>query len=163
MNVWEDRLESLRALGYSSYEEYLASKLWKRIRSRRFRFKGARECRYCGKASEQLHHASYSIRTLAGKHLNALVPICKFCHEFGSVKKGRVLSPKAATRRLIARAKRLGVDPRRTFRREPMRRRRKPNKANQAKQRAVAEGQAILDTIDERSARAKLKAGQSRR
>ncbi len=73
-----DRL--LKSLGYASYWDYLASPLWKTIRTRAFRLKGS-GCVLCGARAEEMHHRKYTKETLLGLTLEWLEPVCKGCHK----------------------------------------------------------------------------------
>ncbi len=73
-----DRL--LKSLGYTSYWDYLASSLWKTIRTRAFRLKGS-GCVLCPCRAEEMHHRKYTKDTLLGITLEWLEPVCKGCHQ----------------------------------------------------------------------------------
>ena len=78
---YQQREESLRVLGFSSYEQYLSSPIWYFLR--KMVMKSSRGmCRGCyiNKAT-QVHHMSYSPRVLLGHRLEKLVPVCAMCHE----------------------------------------------------------------------------------
>jgi len=74
------RARTLYCLGFSSYREYLRSKLWRGIRQRVFAAKG-RICVLCGCKAAQIHHRSYDRATLMGLLLTFLEPVCVKCHE----------------------------------------------------------------------------------
>ncbi len=74
------RWKVLQSLGYASYEEYLNSSLWRRIRGRVFNLRG-RVCLVCKGKATQVHHLSYRVEVLTGEGLSQLVPICNKCHE----------------------------------------------------------------------------------
>lgn len=77
-NPYAERNRSLETLGFRSYEAYLESGLWKRIRDRKL--SSAPACGRCGKKARQLHHGSYDLATMSGESLDALIPACDKCH-----------------------------------------------------------------------------------
>ena len=78
---YEQREESLRLLGFGSYEQYLSSPIWYFLR--KIAMKKARGmCRGCNiNKATQVHHTSYSPRVLLGHRLDKIVPVCDMCHE----------------------------------------------------------------------------------
>ena len=78
---YKQRDESLRELGFGSYEEYLRSGVWRWIRKQVMR-RARGLCQSCkiNKAVE-VHHTSYSVRVLLGIRMQALVAVCSMCHE----------------------------------------------------------------------------------
>lgn len=70
----------LRRLGFASYEEYLASDLWRTIRGRILERDG-NLCQTCGKPAEVVHHKNYDRPVLEGKQDFQLVSLCHVCHE----------------------------------------------------------------------------------
>lgn len=70
---------NLRALGFSSYQAYLASEMWAEIRGKVLERDGEK-CRLCGKPAGQVHHTSYAREVLAGRDLHRLAAICGGCH-----------------------------------------------------------------------------------
>jgi len=73
------RNETLLRLGFSSYDEYLQSDLWRRIRKKAMRAND-RQCVLCGATATEVHHTDYSEETLLGKNPDALLPLCNTCH-----------------------------------------------------------------------------------
>ena len=69
----------LELAGFDSYDEYLGSRLWKRIRARVYLVKGSL-CSYCGGKANQIHHEDYTEENLKGKSLDHLYPACSLCH-----------------------------------------------------------------------------------
>ena len=63
-----------------SYNEYLASPEWASIRLEVLRLHD-HECACCGEKATQVHHRDYRPRVLRGEDMNALVLVCKRCHE----------------------------------------------------------------------------------
>jgi hypothetical protein len=74
----EKRKRDLLKMGYGSFEEYLKSPLWRRIRSTVYKVKG-RVCKLCGKKAYGLHHRHYNPKVLRGDRLEPMVPLCKSC------------------------------------------------------------------------------------
>ena len=73
------RKNSLEWMGYSSYQGYLRSEEWRRIRSARL--EKHPDCALCGVKATQVHHMSYDPITLVGGKPNRLVQLCGLCHE----------------------------------------------------------------------------------
>lgn len=82
MTPYEQRNMTLRRMGFASYEDYLASPLWKSIRKRVMKAAKGR-CHICGDPANNVHHTSYKQKILEGKTLAGLVPLCRTCHEIG--------------------------------------------------------------------------------
>ena len=73
------RKAALERCGFTCYEEYLRSDLWKRIRELvLMRDHGICSC--CEGHATQVHHLSYGDVTLRGDCLDKLVAICRRCH-----------------------------------------------------------------------------------
>lgn len=94
-----DFAAALSSLGFASYDAYLESELWARIRQRAFTRWG-RSCRGCGGPAIQLHHSNYSLAVLDGTRLDGLWPVCRDCHK--DIHQGTT-SIKEANGRLIER------------------------------------------------------------
>lgn len=73
---WKD----LRRLGFSSYEEYRESALWKRLR-RRVMEKYGWKCVDCGNKATQAHHERYTFENLRGERQDGIVALCRDCHK----------------------------------------------------------------------------------
>lgn len=100
---YESRASNLRAIGFSSYADYLKSSLWAKIRMRVFARKGW-HCWLCAKDANAIHHNRYRVCDLLGWTYANLFPICDDCHkgiEFG--KKGKKLDPNAAKSNFVQR------------------------------------------------------------
>lgn len=78
----------LQELGFSSYSEYLSSDLWRKIRKRVISRYG-NQCRICGFPYDNIHHLRYDWKTLSGKSLVNLVPLCRDCHKSLEFKDGK--------------------------------------------------------------------------
>ncbi len=76
----ENRDAILKSLGHGSYESYLLSPLWQRIR-RRILKRDKRECVRCAAKATQVHHLAYTELVLKGEDDTQLVSVCAECHE----------------------------------------------------------------------------------
>lgn len=70
----------LAQMGFESYQQYLGSEKWAKIRARAIKKNHGRCCR-CGLQATQVHHSKYDRRTLSGQSLKHLWPVCRDCHE----------------------------------------------------------------------------------
>ena len=96
---YAERAKALKALGYTSYSDYLQSPLWRFIRAKVLRPETLCVC--CGYKATQVHHARYAKADLDGSCLQHLLPVCFACHrraEFST--KGEKLGPQRATAKL---------------------------------------------------------------
>lgn len=69
-------------LGFGSYQNYLHSSTWKRIRKEVLE-KRHYKCAMCGGCANQVHHLRYTKPVLLGEgdhYLGGLVAICDRCH-----------------------------------------------------------------------------------
>ena len=69
--------QKLRALGYASYDSYLKSPHWTRVKRRYRASKRPQRC-FCGDPHYQLHHISYE--RISNERLTDLVALCDRCH-----------------------------------------------------------------------------------
>lgn len=100
MNVWQLRAVNVAKLGFASYQDYLGSDLWRRIRESVL-IRANYRCQACrSRRANQVHHRDYRLATLAGKTLAGLTAICRKCHELGSVENAIVLTPFVTNARL---------------------------------------------------------------
>ena len=91
--TYNQRNIRLKAMGYETYADYLASDLWRSIRQRVFALYGD-VCRLCQQLAEHVHHLGYGKHVLAGISLTQLVPLCGKCHrevEFDGTGRKRTL------------------------------------------------------------------------
>jgi hypothetical protein len=77
---YAERRASLAAIGFASYQAFLASDLWADTKARVYRQKG-RECLVCGDRAVVVHHSRYAVEDLRGRCLDFLFPLCHGCHE----------------------------------------------------------------------------------
>lgn len=78
--TYASRAWFLKKLGFSSYQDYLNSDLWRQVRERVFLTKG-RSCWLCGRHADQVHHTRYHAVDLTGKRTKHVHPICGKCHK----------------------------------------------------------------------------------
>lgn len=76
------RKRELERLGFSSYDEYLSSPLWGRIRTEKLR-EQENACYGCLRqdAPVNVHHSSYERAVLQGKAPHRLFVVCDECHK----------------------------------------------------------------------------------
>lgn len=77
--AYETRNKSVKQLGYSSYQEYLASDDWKKIREE-ILVPGTL-CLVCDCPAQVVHHVRYTTNVLLGLTPSRLAPLCHRCHE----------------------------------------------------------------------------------
>lgn len=65
---------------YKTYEDYLASDLWRHIRGAIYRRDDGR-CQICGRFGSYVHHLSYADAVMEGRDLDALVLLCRACRK----------------------------------------------------------------------------------
>jgi len=76
--AYDKRDSVLRAMGFSSYQTYLKSGLWRGIRRTVLAARPTCEC--CGARAIQCHHLDYSRRVLSGRDLDGILACCRACH-----------------------------------------------------------------------------------
>lgn len=82
MIEYEQRDVILRQMGYSCYQEYLRSSLWRSIRQKAMVACNG-ECVLCRHPAKEVHHTNYSEASLRGQSIESLVPLCETCHDLG--------------------------------------------------------------------------------
>lgn len=105
---YRKRGESLASMGFKSYDSYLQSATWRRIRREKLQADPACEC--CPAEAECVHHTSYSLAVLQGDDVAHLVSLCIKCHhdlEFNAHDRKRRF-PDVVRRTIAAVAKRQG-------------------------------------------------------
>ena len=76
------RDEVLLRMGFRSFGHYLASPLWRRIKSRVFtRYHG--KCVVCGNKANQTHFARHHHEVFVGHRLGQIKLLCRPCREAG--------------------------------------------------------------------------------
>lgn len=114
-DAYSERRESLRALGFTTYKDYLNSDLWASIRSSVLA-KNKHCIGGCGRRATQVHHGRYAISDLDGRSSTNLYPVCDKCHrrcEFSNDRNVK-LTPAQATEKLLRRTRIItGKGPRR--------------------------------------------------
>lgn len=89
----------LRALGFSTYSEYLSSDYWTSIRSEYAESNLPKRCLACGAGPYQLHHRSYE--RLGREILLDLIPLCRSCHvRLHNLSLGPLTTPHQAIRKM---------------------------------------------------------------
>jgi hypothetical protein len=68
----------LKSMGFASYQEYLRSNLWAKIRAKVL-YRQPR-CYGCNEKATQVHHNSYERKDLDGTRTRHLRPVCDICH-----------------------------------------------------------------------------------
>jgi len=127
LRAYKARNRILKAMGYASYDEYLASPLWREIHERKLEREG-RRCFACGRTANQVHHGDYLVGTLTGPSEAALeklgtseawqwwlqtaelYAVCEKDHEWSEKFLGEPVGPELATRRLKNRRRKNRLD-----------------------------------------------------
>lgn len=76
---YKERNQNLPYLGYSTYEEYLKSPEWEKIRDKILMRHPT--CCCCDRVASQVHHYSYDLPVMLGLLNELLFSICDKCHE----------------------------------------------------------------------------------
>lgn len=97
-SVYEARNQVLKSLGFASYEAYLESPLWKKIRKKVMK-RDRNTCQMCYGHATEVHHIQYDRDTLTGKSCRYLIAYCRDCHEALELKDGVKLSGEAVRKR----------------------------------------------------------------
>lgn len=107
---YAERRDALTELGFSSYNAYLRSGLWARIRAAVLAAYPL--CPACRRARpRQVHHMSYALGVMRGNDRSKLVPLCRKCHrrvEFNGRLKRSFPRAQAKCLRLLAKARAAG-------------------------------------------------------
>lgn len=99
--AYHQRNRVLFQLGFLSYDQYLRSPLWGRIRTQQLREHP--NCYGCGCKAEEVHHGNYRRETLAGTSNRGLYSVCERCHRTAEFLPGfGKVGPAQATQRLKA-------------------------------------------------------------
>ena len=96
------RNKILRGMGFMSYEEYLKTPRWARIRRRIIRRDRGR-CVLCRGKGWVVHHLRYTVPVLLGKRLDQLQTLCGACHEAIEWDYDNKRSPKEARKEFFRR------------------------------------------------------------
>lgn len=94
LETYELRDKLLKKLGYPSYQEYLCSERWWKIKEKVL-VAYENRCILCSSKATEVHHLSYRAKVLMGKKMDQLVPLCRSCHvkvEFHPDGKKRMLA-----------------------------------------------------------------------
>ena len=76
--VYAARNATLRRIGFRSYQDYLNSDLWARIRAQQL--EKSAYCYSCFCLATQVHHKSYRLNVLLGVDSSGLRSVCGSCH-----------------------------------------------------------------------------------
>lgn len=79
MANYHERDSLLRSFGFASYSDYLASDMWRQIRSDMLQ--RYPRCVLCWSPPEVVHHIRYNAGALLGLERSSLVCLCNQCHE----------------------------------------------------------------------------------
>lgn len=80
LRAYVNRNKRLAKMGFPSYRAYLDSGMWASIRKPILQ-RDEWRCVLCGERANQVHHRSYSTRTLMGEAPENLFSLCGRCHE----------------------------------------------------------------------------------
>lgn len=129
MKEYDERDVTLRSMGFPSYQDYLNSRLWKRIRLRTLK-RDKSKCRVCKEPATGVHHKSYSKSVLLGQDITKLVSLCSTCHDLAEFNRFGIKTNLRQANQMLERLAALPKDkPRhRHDYRENRRRKHKPNK-----------------------------------
>lgn len=105
---YSQRNKKLQAMGYANYREYLASDLWRSIRSR-IMTRDKAICRMCKAKATEVHHLRYTQRVLEGRSDKHLLALCRSCHEAAEFRGEEKVSPSESRLRVL---EALGKSPR---------------------------------------------------
>ncbi len=97
-SAYAARQAVLSSMGFDSYQDYLKSTLWARIRSRTLL--KSQVCCVCDGPATQVHHGRYELRDLDGSDA-MLFSICPGCHKGIEFKGAVKLTPEQATEKLL--------------------------------------------------------------
>lgn len=70
---------SYKKLGFSTYDQYLDSDIFKGIKESVLKIHD-NKCCCCGNLADQIHNIKYTYENMSGKNYKDLVSICKKCH-----------------------------------------------------------------------------------
>jgi hypothetical protein len=79
IKLYSVRNKKLKEMGFSSYSEYLSSKLWKYIKNKAKRKEAFKYCVICGGEDINLHHIEYN--HIDKNTLVNIIPTCFSCHQ----------------------------------------------------------------------------------
>ena len=104
LSAYKNRNNTLREIGFLSYNLYLESDLWGKIRDSVLARDDYR-CRCCGRPAKVVHHTSYDKDVLLGKNKEPLRSLCNGCHYAIEIHDGDKTSLKSANKHLKNRTK----------------------------------------------------------
>lgn len=80
MLAYKRRDAVLLDMGFANYKAYLASDLWKSIRTKVLERDGGK-CHACKRPAKHVHHTDYSLDVMAGARIESLRSLCAGCHK----------------------------------------------------------------------------------
>ncbi len=98
--TYAERQHILGLMGFKTYDLYLKSYLWKKIRVQVFETHG-RRCWICRKrgTATQVHHEYYTAQNLSGDTVSGLRTICPSCHHLIEYTNGEKLTGRQSRRK----------------------------------------------------------------
>lgn len=103
MNHFKHLNKSLEILGFSTYEEYLNSDVWKKIRKKVLK-RNCYKCQACGSVNNlNVHHTRYGYKVLQSGKGGGLYVLCNRHHKkvHQLVRDNKSMSLRKATREVI--------------------------------------------------------------
>jgi len=96
--TWQERRDSLDALGFDTYQDYVDSAIWTDIRARLYSHPYFHKCAACGATSSHLHHKHYRALGPIKTWPKFIVPLCPNHHKIvHDMAKDRLCSVEDAT------------------------------------------------------------------
>lgn len=100
-----ERKLTVQALGYTDYNHYLSSDLWKSIKRYVMQTLG-NQCTFCENEAETLHHSKYDKNSILGLQFDHMYPVCHSCHESAEYdSEGNKYGPIAALKNMYSKCK----------------------------------------------------------
>lgn len=75
---YKHRAKVLKRCGFESYQDYLSSELWTKIKEKQLRLNP--DCHGCKRPATQIHHGRYTLLNLLGHSSDYLFSVCGACH-----------------------------------------------------------------------------------
>ncbi len=100
-DTWNRRNSNIGSRGGSmTYEQYLASEHWKKIKAKARKRPNYQKCEFCNNTKVELHHTNYKW-ILTNDELRAIISLCRFHHqEVHNFAKSKQVSVRIATNTL---------------------------------------------------------------
>ncbi len=81
MSTYGERNALLLSIGFPSYQSYLTSPIWLRVKCFLNITLQENECKLCGRPWQVYHHLRYDLLVLTGLDPDGVVRLCHRCHE----------------------------------------------------------------------------------